>query len=231
MKVFSIIKYTFTSIGLAMLVATFFLYQSTQSFLSTAQTTNGIVIDVVSSRSNDTITYAPVISFIAPDGREVIFTSSGSKPAAYTVSDSVEVLYQPSNPNDVRINTMSDLWGPTMLMSILGSVFFLIGFIIILVGRAKNKRIKHLKSNGTPVEAKFQSVELNVALKVNGKSPYQIITQWTNPQTSKLHIFKSENIWFDPSSHIKDENITVLIERNNPKTYYVDTSFLPDVAA
>jgi hypothetical protein len=59
---------------------------------------------------------------------------------------------------------------------------------------------------------------------------YRICAQWTNPVTSEIHIFNSENIWFDPADHINTDEVTVLIERDNPKKYYVDISFLPKVA-
>ena len=230
MKVISIVKYTFASIGLAMLIATLFLYQNTQTFLSTAITTHGTVVELISSRSNDSTTYAPVVVFKASNGEVIEFVSSGSNPPAYSRNETVEVLYQEKNPQSAKINSLLALWGGCLIIGIMGGVFFLMGFSIIMVGRLNNQKIRHLKTNGSPVETQFQSVEINGALKVNGRSPYQILTQWTNPETGKLHIFKSENIWFDPTNLIKQEKITVLIDRNNPKKYYTDTSFLPGVA-
>lgn len=231
MKVIAIIKYTFASIGLAMLIATFFLYQNTQAFLSTAVTTSGTVIELISSRSNNnSITYAPVVRFSTSNGDVTEFVSSGSNPPAYSRNDTVEVLYQEATPQNAKINSISDLWGAGLIVGIIGLVFFSIGFSIIMAGRLKAKKIQNLKTNGSPIETQFQSVEVNGALKVNGRSPYQIFTQWTNPESGKLHIFKSENIWFDPTSFIKQNKITVLITRGNPKRYYVDTSFLPEVA-
>lgn len=231
MKVISIVKYTFASIGLAMLIATLFLYQNTQAFLSTAITTHGTVVELISSRSNDSTTYAPVVIFTASNGEMIEFISSGSNPPAYSRNETVEVLYQEKNPQNAKINSLLALWGACLIIGIMGGVFFLMGFSIIMVGRLKNQKIRHLKTNGSPVETQFQSVEINGALEVNGQNPYQILTQWTNPETGKLHIFKSENIWFDPTNLIKQKKITVLIDKNNPKKYYTDTSFLPEVAA
>ena len=230
MKTISIVKYTFSSIGLAMLIAALFLYQNTQTFLSTAISTNGTVIELISSRSNNSVTYAPVVLFRTANGEVIEFMSSGSKPPAYSTNDTVEVLYQEAEPEGAKINSFSALWGGCIIVGILGAVFFSLGFSIIMVGRLKDRKIRHLKTNGTPVETQFQSVEINGALEVNGRNPYQIFTQWTNPENGKLHIFKSENLWFDPSNFIKQDKITVLIERNNPNKYYTDVSFLPEVA-
>jgi hypothetical protein len=113
----------------------------------------------------------------------------------------------------------------------IGAVFFLVGFSIILFGSIKGKKIEYLRKNGIPIKAKVQSVKTNDSFEVNGRNPYQIYAQWKNPATSELHIFSSENIWFDPTDHIKNDEITVLIEKDNPNKYYVDISFLPKVAS
>lgn len=80
-----------------------------------------------------------------------------------------------------------------------------------------------------PIKAKVKSVEINRSLEVNGRNPYQIYAQWKDPTRSKLYIFKSENIWSGPTGHISADEITVLIEKDNPKKYHVDISFLPIV--
>ncbi|MNC77488.1 hypothetical protein D3C75_1294550 [compost metagenome] len=58
-----------------------------------------------------------------------------------------------------------------------------------------------------------------------------IRSQWLNPRTSEVHLFESDNIWFDPSDYLKDESISVFIDKKNPKKYHVDISFLPKIAA
>ena len=79
--------------------------------------------------------------------------------------------------------------------------------------------------------AKFQSVKINRSFKVNGRNPYQILAHWQNPATSELHVFVSDNIWFDPTDYIDQDDIVVLIDKDNPSSYYVDTSFLPKLAS
>jgi hypothetical protein len=67
-------------------------------------------------------------------------------------------------------------------------------------------------------------------LSVNDRHPFQIVTQWQNPSTSEIHVFESDNIWYDPSEFITNQRITVYIEKENPKKYWVDLSFLPKMA-
>ena len=111
-----------------------------------------------------------------------------------------------------------------------GQRFFLIGIGMFLVGGLKNRKEAFLKLHGIPIQTKFQSVELNTALSVNGRHPFRVLGQWQNPATSEVHIFHSNNLWFDPSEYLEGKNITVFIEKNNPKKFYVDLSFLPKLA-
>lgn len=157
-------------------------------------------------------------------------SSSGSNPPRFSKGEVVEVLYQEHSPEQAKINSFLSLFFGPIILTVLGILFFITGFSIILYGKLKGKKIEYLKNNGLPVKAKFQSVEINASFQVNGRNPYQIFSQWTNPATSELHIFKSENIWFDPTDHISSDDITVLIDKDNPEKYYVDTSFLPKVS-
>ena len=108
-------------------------------------------------------------------------------------------------------------------------VFFLIGGGTILFMLLKKRRDKYLKKYGIPIETDSLRVELNTNLEVNGRHPFRVLTQWKNPVTNDVHIFHSNNIWFDPSKYIEGTKIIVYIERNNPKKYYLDLSFLPKV--
>lgn len=231
MKTISTVKYVFTAIGCAMLVGAFFLYSNTQDFINNAEIANGRVIALVPSRSSDSVTYRPVVQFQSVRGELIEFTSStGSNPPSYYEGETVEVLYPTFAPRDAKINGFFSLWGMSAIVGGLGLLFFIVGGAIILVGKLKNNKVAFLKENGIPVKAKFTSVDINESLTVNGRNPYKISAQWKCPEKSEVHIFRSDNIWFDPSDHIDDEEITVLIEKGNPKKYHVDISFLPKVA-
>lgn len=231
MKMISILKYAFPIIGLAMLAGAFYSYSSTQQFLSSALTTDGKVIELIRSRSQDSVTYRPVVQFVARDGSNIEFSSnSGSNPPSYSRGQTVEVLYREDAPEKAKINSFFSLWGLPVILGSLGAVFVLIGSSMFLFGRLKKNKIEGLKQNGRAIMVAFQSVDRNTGLKVNGKSPYQIITQWQNPATAEIHIFKSDNIWFDPTDYIDGDEITVLVDHNNLKKYHMDISFLPQLA-
>jgi len=232
MKTIAIIKYAFTTVGLALLIGALFWYQNVKTFIAGASVAQGTVVELVRSQSgSDSPTYRPVVRFNA-NGRAVEFvSSSGSNPPSYSRGEKVEVFYQPSKPQNAMINGFFSLWGGPLIVGGLGAVFFLVGGSILVVTRLKGQRDEHLRTHGTPIQTKYQGVEINRGLEVNGAHPFRVVTQWQDPATSELHIFKSNNLWFDPSEHIKQQQITVFIEGGNPKKYFVDLSFLPKLAS
>jgi len=233
MKAVNIIKFTFMVIGGLMLVAAIWFYWNTQQFLQTAAQVEGVVVAFVESRqaNSKAIQYAPVVRYVAQDGREVEFTSSvSSYPAGYDIGEKVPLLYLASEPEKAKLNTYFSLWGGATVLGILGLVFFSIGAAIMLFAKHSNRNEAYLKTNGEVIDTEFQHVARNESMTVNGTHPYQIITQWLNPHTSEVHVFKSKNIWFDPTQHIKTQKIKVYIQPNNPKRYHLDVSFLPKLA-
>ncbi|MEM7019643.1 MAG: hypothetical protein AAF512_20190, partial [Pseudomonadota bacterium] len=117
--------------------------------------------------------------------------------------------------------------GAPLVMGFMGALFFLVGFSIILVGYFNVRKKRYLQQHGIAIQTKFHSTSINADIAVNGRHPWVIYTKWHEPGTNELHEFKSENLWFDPTEYIEQGEITVLIEKGNPKKYYVDVSFLP----
>ncbi len=228
MKVISILKYTFAFIGLSLLLGAFFLYRNTSEFMSNAIVAEGEVIDFETRRSNGSTLYAPIVHFRGQDGvSHQIVSSVSSNPASYEIGEKVEVLYSKFNPKGARIKGIFGLYMGTIILSFMGTIFFMIGGGIILVSHLKNKTREYLRVHGQPVQAKFQGVTINESVSVNGRHPYIIICQWLNPTNNELHEFESDNIWFDPQDFIQSETINVLIDPKNPQKYWMDTDFLP----
>jgi hypothetical protein len=141
------------------------------------------------------------------------------------------VLTDPADPTDHRIRGFLDLWFAPVLLGGLGTVFSTIGLGLVGADRFRRRRGEWLKHHGTRIETSFQRVELDKAFTFNGRSPYRVVTQWLDPATNEVHLFESERLWFDPSPYLTGPTIPVLIERGNPKRYWVDLSFLPKLAA
>jgi hypothetical protein len=107
---------------------------NTYSFVGTAVSTQGTVIDLELGSSTDSegrsfSVYYPVVKFTASNGEPTIFESNtGSQPPAFTKGQQVEVLYNPQKPNSAMINSSRfDLWFAPAMITGMGSVFVLIG--------------------------------------------------------------------------------------------------------
>ena len=235
MKVINVVKYIFTLVGVGLLIGAFFVYKDAADFLKQAESAPGTVVRLLESRSSSSSSnstmYTPVVQFTDKRGSEIEFTSSiSSSPPSYDVGEEVEVLYTPSTPQDARIKGFFSLWGVATILGALGGVFAGIGLGIFVYGKLKANKIASLKRRGRVIETTFQGVDQNTSLEVNGKNPFIIVSHWQNPSTSKLHIFRSDNIWFDPTDFVKSNVIKVLADENNLKKYHVDLSFLPEIA-
>jgi hypothetical protein len=230
MKVLKIISVLFSTIGLGMLAVSVFIFSNTSSFIGRAVEADGEVIDLDRSRSSSSssTTYRPVVAFTTATGKRVEFTSSvGSSPPSHRVGERVKVLYQPADPQSARIKSFFHLWFGFLIVFALGLVFAAIGLTMIFVRARGRKRSAWLHRHGRRVKTAYKGVELNQSLRVNGRSPYQIISQSPDPASNTVRVFESENIWFDPSEYIKTETIDVLVDPNDPKKYVMDISFLP----
>jgi hypothetical protein len=232
LKTLTITKYLFTLIGAALLASAFSLYNGTTSFLKEAVSTEGTVVELVPSRSSNATTYAPVVQFNEINGRLVEFTSNASSnPPAYNRGERVVVLYSPNTPESAKIDGFFSVWGGTFIVAILGLLFGALGGGLLAYSVSKERSKSSLMKTGVEIQAAFQGVEHNTSLRVNGHSPFQILCQWQHPHTGEMHLFRSDNLWFDPSDYIKLQTLPVRVNEANPKKYWVDTSFLPKLAS
>jgi uncharacterized protein YneF (UPF0154 family) len=111
-------------------------FQSVRYLSDNGLSAEGVVKELVASvgaKQN----YRPKISFTTKTGQKIEFTHNVStNPPAYHVGESVPLLYDPANPNNVRIDTMWGGYGGTILMLIVGLMFGLAG-IVMIFGKEK----------------------------------------------------------------------------------------------
>lgn len=221
-------KYLFAAIGLGLLTGAALVYNHTASFISRASRAQGTVTAMVPQRSTDnSVRYRPIVRF-EHGGQEIQFGDSVSTdPPAFNVGQAVTVLYLESNPHDARIDSFTSLWFLPALLGGMGAIFLAVGGGLILVPALMQRTDERLLHEGRPVDAEFQGVSVNSAISVNGRSPFRVSVQWLDPQTSRMRVFQSHNVWFDPTAYIKEKTIRVFLDPDNPAKYYVDLSFLP----
>lgn len=227
-------KFAYIAIGIGalLLFIALVLWNKTRSFVAHAATTQGTVIELIEVRDKDdnSSTFKPVVKFSAPGGEEVTFQSSySSRPPAYNVGETVDVLYTPRDVHDARIKGFGSLWAGVLILFGLGTVFSAIGGSILHAGRAGSKKKNYLMAYGNAIQTDVQGVDRNTSLAVNGKNPWRITSQWLDPKSNKMRVFHSENLWFDPVKFVTSKQVTVLLDPKDSKSYYMDVSFLPEI--
>ena len=129
----TILPYVFALLGIGMLAGGIYLYDRTKDFLDQAVTAPGIVIELKQEKSSDsnnntTYDYRPVVQFDTKDGQRIVFTSdTATNPPSYHTEDEVEVIYNPKEPLDAKINTFFSLWLGVILLLGLGAIFTIVG--------------------------------------------------------------------------------------------------------
>lgn len=219
----------FLVVGILFLVGTTFSLYSGMDMAKNGIKTTGTITDLDISVSEDkSRTYFPIIQFTTQENQQVEFRSSmGSSSYRGSIGQSIDVLYNPANPNDAIIDSTFGVYGLSIILGIFGGVFTLIGGVPVVFGIASKKKSTRLLREGTPVQVKITGVEENTMIQINKRSPYQIIADVHDKDTNTIKRYKSENIYFDPSPYIDRENVTVYIDKSNSSKYYMDISFLP----
>lgn len=118
----------------------------------------------------------------------------------------------------------------TWILALLGLVFTLVGGGILGYGIVAARRRAWLLANGRPVPARFDHVEVNTTVAVNDKHPFRIVGHWHDQTHNELHVFRSVNLWVDPTPFLTDgQPLRVLVDPAKPSRHHMDISFLPKV--
>jgi hypothetical protein len=243
MKIFIATTYLFTVVGVSLLLSAVSDYNRTSSLLDEALSAEGTVVDLQETHRGGSVMYKPVIRFVDKFGEVVEFTFSvSSNPLPYARDEKVEILYSANDSQNVIIDSFVEKWGGAIVTAIIGIYFFSVGVIIFVIGILKIRKKDYLQRYSVAVNAKVQSVQSvqfvqfvqsvqpKHSFSVNGRNPFVIVCHWMSPATKCVDIFESNNIWSDPSDYMDTEEIKVFMNKYNAKKYYVDISFLPQVA-
>jgi hypothetical protein len=122
---------TFTAFGLPMLLAALFFARRTRRFTRESSRATGVVVQLVEEYDEGSVTYAPVIRYVADDGVARQFRHhTASRPPAFDVGDRVGILYHRRDRGDARVATTFSLYFITFVFGLVGGVFFGIGVIV-----------------------------------------------------------------------------------------------------
>jgi len=126
----AILRLVFGAVGLVLCAVAWLLHHNTATFIASAGRTQGEVmrlLHVESSKRNESGTWKPLVRFKAPSGEIIEFApSSSSSPPAYEVGETVDVFFDPNDPQDAMLDGFFSLWGGAAITGGLGLVFLLV---------------------------------------------------------------------------------------------------------
>ena len=228
----------FGLVGIGMGVGEIFILKNLHDFRSQALVTEGEVVDFVTSRGRKGGTmYAPRVRYAipAPEGGvgaeyEIVGRVSSSG-RSFDIGERVGVLYRPDKPADGRVDSFAETWLLPLIFGIFSTVFGGIALAFLAAEVRKRRLHAWLQHSGMTVQARISEVARNTSLKVNGRSPWVIRAQWQHPVTQKIHVFQSENLWYDPSEYVDGrDQCPVRVDADDPSRYRVDIEWLPKQA-
>lgn len=228
----------FGLVGLGMGVGEFFILKNLFEFRSQAQVVTGEVTGYASSRGSKGGTmYTPTVQYRIPapeGGSGARFEISGnvrSSGRGYDIGEQVAVLYRPEAPEQGRIDSFVEQWLLPTVFGFFALVFGGIAGAFLVVEIRRLRMYAWLQHSGMTVQARIVEVARNTSLKVNGRSPWVIRAQWQHPVTQKIHVFESENLWYDPSEFVDGrDQCPVRVDADDPSRYRVNIEWLPKQA-
>ncbi len=233
MDVLKLIGSIFALTSVILLGAGVYTYNQTKKFIEHSVTAQGVVVGFASQSSSrgPGQTHCPIIRFQTHQGETITARGSlCSSPPSYKKAEKVTVRYDPKDPQNISIDSFFELWFLTLILSGIGAVMGAVGVPMLLVFLFSARREKWLRENGQLITTQYQSVVKNTSESSGGQHPYQIVSQWLDPTSNKVYVFKSKNIHFNPEQYLRGKEIPVRIDPRNPYKYWVDISFLPQDA-
>jgi len=125
-------------VGILAVAASFFFiilggiyFIRTQNLINHWLSAKGTVIETTfrTGRANTRYT---IIKFQTPDGKFIKFTSTTNYYyGAYKDGETVDVLYNPQDPKDARLNSFNGLWAVTIGLCMMGGFLFLAGMYVL----------------------------------------------------------------------------------------------------
>ncbi len=196
-----------------------------QRMVESALHAEGMVVALDLRSGNDGSVYAPVVRWQDRSGIAHEFTSrAGSNPAAYEQGETVPVIYPPDEPGRAKIDGFWDRYLLPLIFAGLGSVFTVIG--ALLVGSYLRRRwiISRLKRFGIRIDARVTKCQPDHSTITNGKHPFIVEAKGTNPVTGRSARFQSDPVTVDLTQRLAHCTVPVLVSPEQPSRHYVDLS-------
>lgn len=116
-----------------------------------------------------------------------------------------------------------------IIFSVCGLPFVIVGIVFLAIRSNKRKLIAELKESGQRIYAKFDRVDLNYNIEINHAHPFIVYARYED-QMGTIHMYKSSNLNYDPTSYLEGKEIPIYVHPSNPKLYFMDVdSVMPTI--
>lgn len=123
----------FGGVGFLLAALALFFFIRTRIFINNSQLTQGTITQMVYSRDSESSGYTPVFRFRTLEGQDVEVSGNlRSNPPQFQVGQTIDVLYDPENPQKARIKKWMNLYFVSALLGFLGLVFGGIGVGMVI---------------------------------------------------------------------------------------------------
>jgi hypothetical protein len=129
-----IVGVVFVLVGGLLAAIGLFLFIRTRMFISRAQEVKGTVVRMVYRHSSEGGGgYSPVYQFRTYNGQTIeVQDSLSSNPPMFHEGQSIDVLYDPENPQKARIKKWMNLYFVSILLGGLGLIFGGVGVVLVI---------------------------------------------------------------------------------------------------
>jgi hypothetical protein len=123
------------ALGAALLAGAAYMYVNTRELISSAVKVPGTVVDFERRTSKSGHSNYPVIEYVTASGEIHRFTTSGA--GDFAKGETVEVLYDVSDPANARVNVFIELWLGSLALGAFGLLCLGAGVANLLYERAR----------------------------------------------------------------------------------------------
>jgi len=116
------------------------------------------------------------------------------------------------------------------LIPLLGVVFMLVGIYVFVSTKHKFIERRRFKKHGLIIDAEIVKIEQKMNWLYNGKHPYVIYCQWTNPLDGKTYNYRTGKFLNNPEEYIQGiTTLEVKIHPENPYMYKLNDDMFKNI--
>ena len=212
----------FFAAGIVMLVIAIICAAFSGNTKKTAEKVTGTITGIYSSRGEDSNGNSSITVSYSYNGQQYE-TGLGEYSSSMWVGKDIGLYVNQDNPRKVRTGEL--LFLPTLILAIIAVPFLAIGGIFLMLAIKQRKKKEYLMQHGKRVMAEVTGGSRNINYTVNGRHPWKLECRYEDVFSGEIYLFSSENVWMDPQLYI-DRQVTVYVDGNNYRKYYVDVESL-----